>query len=67
LLARLAQRYGTSTDYLLGLTDDPRPHDTELPLLGAEVLALMARMTPATAGRLLVIADALLGDQERTR
>lgn len=25
LLARLAKRYSTSTDYLLGLTDDPRP------------------------------------------
>lgn len=25
LLARLARRYGTTTDYLLGLTDDPRP------------------------------------------
>jgi transcriptional regulator with XRE-family HTH domain len=25
LLARLAKRYNTSTDYLLGLTDDPRP------------------------------------------
>ncbi len=25
LLARLARRYRTSTDYLLGLTDDPRP------------------------------------------
>lgn len=25
LLAKLAKRYNTSTDYLLGLTDDPRP------------------------------------------
>jgi len=25
LLARLARRYGTSADYLLGLSDDPRP------------------------------------------
>lgn len=25
LLARLAKRYRTSADYLLGLTDDPRP------------------------------------------
>lgn len=25
LQARLAKRYNTSTDYLLGLTDDPRP------------------------------------------
>lgn len=24
-LIRLAQYYGTSTDYILGLTDDPRP------------------------------------------
>jgi len=28
LLARLTQRYKTSADYLLGLTDDPRPTAT---------------------------------------
>jgi len=28
LLARLARRYRTNTDYLLGLTDDPRPMET---------------------------------------
>lgn len=29
LLARLAKRYHTSTDYLLGLTDDPSPREPQ--------------------------------------
>lgn len=28
-LARLAAHFGVSADYLLGLTDDPTPHNTE--------------------------------------
>jgi transcriptional regulator with XRE-family HTH domain len=46
LLARLARRYHTSADYILGLTDDPRPADKgDLPIGGAEILEYLHNMS----------------------
>lgn len=47
LLARLARRYKCTTDYLLGLTDNPNGYAPapELPSFGREVLDVMERLS----------------------
>lgn len=59
LLARLARRYGCSTDYLLGLTDDPTP--------AGEVSAiqlLFERLSAARQQDLLEQAAMWLADED---
>lgn len=50
LLARLAQRYGTSADYILGLTDDPSPVDKRAELT-SEVIAVASLITTIPAAK----------------
>lgn len=65
LLARLARRYRTTTDYLLGLTDDPSPGEQrDPPVYGAAVWEMMRAMRPATAAGVVQAARALLAVQE---
>lgn len=47
LLAKLAKRFHCTTDYLLGLTDNPNGYAPapELPSFGREVLEVMARLS----------------------
>lgn len=47
LLSRLAERYRCTTDYLLGLTDNPNGYAPapELPGFGREVLEIMGRLS----------------------
>jgi transcriptional regulator with XRE-family HTH domain len=47
LIAKLAQRYHCTTDYLLGLTDEPNGYAPapELPSFGREVLEVMERLS----------------------
>ena len=47
LLARLAERYRCTTDYLLGLTENPNGYAPapELPPFGREVLEVMERLS----------------------
>jgi transcriptional regulator with XRE-family HTH domain len=70
LLARLADLYATSTDYLLGLTDDPTPVGRgEAPLPYTEsFVELIRRLSAMNAERLLAMGQALFEhEQERTR
>lgn len=65
LLARLATRYRTTTDYLLGLTEDPSPRRGEpLPAPVRELVELAQDMSPTRQQELLahahVLADAEL-------
>lgn len=60
LLARLAKRYETSADYLLGLTDDPRPHNSKpLPAGGVEMAQLLSALSDRGRAELLAVAQAL--------
>ena len=61
LLAKLARRYSTSTDYLLGLTDDPAPKGgADLPAL-IRYLAEMARdLSPMRLEELVAIVRVML-------
>ncbi len=70
-IASLARAYGTSIDYLLGLTEDSRPptgSDALEPSMESAWRALQT-LSPARRNELLLIADALaradLADQER--
>jgi transcriptional regulator with XRE-family HTH domain len=70
LLARLADLYATSTDYLLGLTDDPTPVGRgEPPSPYVEKLTNLARrLSEINTERLLALGDALYEhEQERAR
>lgn len=56
-LARLSARYHTSTDYLLGLTDDPSPRrGAALPAPVREVVALATAWPEARQQELLDVA-----------
>ncbi len=60
LLARLAQRYRTTTDYLLGMTDDPDPRrDAPLPPAMREVISLGEHWAVARQEELLAHARVL--------
>ncbi len=57
LLARLAERYRTTADYLLGLTDDPNPQRGEtLPEPVREVVALAVAWSETRQQELLDVA-----------
>lgn len=59
-IARLAVRYHTSADYLLGLTDDPAPRNDEpLPAAVRELVELALRMGPQRQYDVLAVAQAL--------
>jgi transcriptional regulator with XRE-family HTH domain len=60
LIASLARRYRTSSDYLLGLTDDPSPAALrELPAFGADVLAILRLLPPVYQRQVLDHAEAV--------
>lgn len=64
-ITRLAVRYHTSADYLLGLTDDPSPRrDEPLPAAVHEIVELARDLSPGRQDELLaharVLADAEL-------
>lgn len=60
-LARLARAYGTSTDYLLGVTDDPRPpNDVSPPRHGVEIWDILRGLPAARGDELLRIARDML-------
>lgn len=61
LLAKLAERYKTSTDYILGLTDDPSPNPKrDLCDDSQSVIECMDEMTPRARAELLTICKSLL-------
>lgn len=65
LLARLAKRYHTSTDYLLGLTDDPEPREgIVLSGPGREILVYVRRLSERRQVELLQLAVAMAENQE---
>ncbi len=60
-LARLVQRYNTSADYLLGLTDDPTKRDKNAPpLYLAEILDLLPELSDTRRYELWKITEALV-------
>jgi len=60
-LARLAERYRTSADYLLGLTDDPtRREGPAPPPYVVEILELLPELSDARRYELWKIAEALV-------
>lgn len=73
LLARLAQRYKCTTDYLLGLTDNPNGYAPapELPSFGREVLEVMERLSEGRREELhqhaLVLDEAERREQNERR
>jgi transcriptional regulator with XRE-family HTH domain len=66
LIANLAQVYGTSVDYILGLTDDPTPPQGEQWPEGAEeMLRLMRDLAPARIAELIGVARIMLEAQRK--
>jgi transcriptional regulator with XRE-family HTH domain len=62
IVAKIAQVFDVSTDYLLGLTDDPTPyHRTSVKLSEKEraVVAAMRRGEPLEAVRVIISDDML--------
>lgn len=67
LLVKLARRYGCSTDYLLGLTDDPTPpRGAELPIYGPELVNLARQLSDTRRLELLRIAETLYELEQET-
>lgn len=61
----LAEYFGCSTDYLLGLTNDPSPSRFELPEHGPELLSIFRQLSPERRLEILRIAETLHAiDQE---
>lgn len=61
ILAKLARALGCSLDYLVGLTDDPRPYPpVSLESVSQEFLDVVARLPLYQQRELLVMAKALL-------
>lgn len=58
LIARLAKRYHCSTDYLLGLTDDPSPTGQ-----ASEIQRIYDRLSPERQRDVLYIADNWLREE----
>jgi transcriptional regulator with XRE-family HTH domain len=60
-LIRLARRYKTSADYLLGVVDDPAPAvRRELPAFGVELLEVVRQLPEGRREELLRIGEVLL-------
>jgi transcriptional regulator with XRE-family HTH domain len=68
-LARLAERYGVSADYLLGLTDDPTPlgRGEAPPPYSQEMTEILRRLGPLQAERLVVMAQAWADHEDARR
>lgn len=65
LLARLATRYKTSADYILGLTSDSSPVKKEnFPVYGREILDLMKDLSESRQLELVQIAQVLWDSEE---
>lgn len=63
-LTVLAQEYHVSADYLLGLTDDPRPNaNSPLSTEGREMLELFDELSARTRRQLLVMMQALVEEE----
>lgn len=59
-IRRVAQRYNTTTDYLLGLTDDPSPRrDAPLPEVVRDVIEIMLGLSEGRRAELLAHARVL--------
>lgn len=68
LLARLARRYRTTTDYLLGLTTDPTPRrDKPLPEMVRDLVELASELSPGRQEELLAHARVLEEAEQRER
>ena len=67
LLARLAQRYRVSSDYLLGISEDPTPAAERRPLLSheQEIMDLMPQLSDARRAELLAHMQVALDAQVR--
>ena len=59
LLARLARYFGCSTDYLLGLTEDPSPAGE-----ASEIQVLFGRLSVDGQRRALALVETLLADED---
>lgn len=65
LVRKLARAYRTSTDWLLGLTEDYRPPENKtLPEGGSELLELLVRISPRGRDTLLSVAVTLAETDE---
>ena len=60
LLAKLARRYNTTADYLLGLTDDPSPRGEE-----SEIFGVFDRLSRHRQDDLLRMADQWLAEESQ--
>lgn len=61
LLAKMAAIYGTSADYILGLTDDPAPAEQRsLPAHAAELLEIARSLSDERRAELAAIATLML-------
>lgn len=60
LIAALASQYETSTDYLLGLVDDPAPNmGAEWPAYAREIINVLERLPESRRAELVAIAETL--------
>ena len=66
LLGQLARRYKTSTDYLLGLTDDPRPVAVEAGVM-REAYVTYEVSRPELRGEVQRVVDLFVGLGEEDR
>jgi len=68
LIAGLAKLYDCSADYLLGLTDDPRPNaNSPLSTEGRELLELVEGLSTRTRRQLLSMVQALAEEEAAWR
>jgi DNA-binding Xre family transcriptional regulator len=65
ILGRLCQALGCSLDYIMGMTDDPRPYpDLELSMMSQELLYTISRLSPRRQHDLLIMVRALAEDED---
>jgi transcriptional regulator with XRE-family HTH domain len=67
LLGRLARRYKTTADYILGLTSDPRPVTEQKPLPegATEIVKYLGSMSERGRAELLAIAKTIFDADQR--
>jgi transcriptional regulator with XRE-family HTH domain len=67
LLYRMANRYQTSVDYMLGLTNDPTPASRrELSPAVREMRGLFEQLTPARQDEAMALMRAMLDNQNKS-